>query len=152
MRRAEIGLRVNYMASIAGRAPVWCSLLVFPSTAELLSPVIFAAALPYFLALASDFHRLGYKRTDVFRMYGFNLILLPVNLAGVFKSLQQAATKSKIPFARTPKVNDRTAAPATYILAVYLIAAFAYSVYTLQRDFIEQNWSNARCSRGSTRC
>ena len=39
-----------------------------------------------------------------------------VNLAGTLKSLQQAAAKSKIAFARTPKVKDRTAVPALYIL------------------------------------
>ncbi len=61
--------------------------------------------------MASDFHRLGYKRTDVLRVYAFNLLLLPVNLAGTLKSLQQAAAKSKIAFARTPKVKNRTAAP-----------------------------------------
>ena len=76
--------------------------------------------------MSSDLHRLGYKRTDVFRIYGFNLILLPVNLAGTLKSLQQAAAKSKIAFARTPKVKDRTAAPALYVLAAYLIAVFSF--------------------------
>jgi hypothetical protein len=66
-----------------------------------------AAVLPYFLAMAHDFHRMGYKRTDVFRVYAFNLILLSVNLSGTFKSLQQAAAKSKISFARTPKVANQ---------------------------------------------
>ena len=75
---------------------------------------------------------MGYKRTDVFRVYAFNLILLPVNLAGTFKSLQQAAAKSKIPFARTPKVKNRTAAPALFVLGAVLIAG--YSFYTLQHD------------------
>ncbi len=84
-------------------------LLAYPFDSKLLSPLIVTAALPYFLAMASDLKRLGYKRTDVLRIYGFNLILLPVNLAGVFKSIQQAVTGKKIPFARTPKVRDRTA-------------------------------------------
>ena len=141
VQAAEIWLRVNYMASIAWASAGLVALLVLPFDSRLLSPVIFAAALPYFLALASDFHRLGYKRTDVFRMYGFNLILLPVNLAGVFKSLQQAATKAKIPFARTPKVNDRTAAPATYVLAAYAIAAFSF--YTFARQLVLGNTTNA---------
>ena len=70
------------------------------------------AALPYFLAMASDLRDCGYQLSDIFRIYGFNLILLPVNLAGVLKSMQQAITGEKIPFARTPKVKDRTAAPA----------------------------------------
>jgi hypothetical protein len=143
----EIALRINYMASIAWASLGLLALLILPFDSRLLSPVIFAAALPYFLALASDFHRLGYKRTDVFRMYGFNLILLPVNLAGVFKSLQQAATKAKIPFARTPKVQNRTAAPATFILAAYAIAAFSF--YTFVRQWVFGNTTNAVFARAN---
>ncbi len=133
-------LRYNYMASICWASIGLVFLLVFPFNSKLLSPIILLAALPYFLAMASDFKRLGYKRTDVFRMYAFNLILLPVNLAGTLKSLQQAASKAKIPFARTPKVQDRTAAPALYVLAAYLIALFSF--WTLANDVREQNWSN----------
>lgn len=138
---AEIALRVNYMASICWASLGLVFLLVFPFNNQLLSPVILLAALPYFVAMSFDFHRMGYKRTDVFRVYGFNLILLAVNLAGTVKSMQQAAAKSKIAFARTPKVKDRTAAPALFILAAYLIAVFSF--YTLANDVISQNWSNA---------
>ncbi|HEY5247264.1 MAG TPA: glycosyltransferase family 2 protein, partial [Dermatophilaceae bacterium] len=137
---AAIALRFNYMASICWASIGLVFLLVFPFDSQLLSPIILAAALPYFLAMASDFHRLGYKRTDVLRVYAFNLILLPVNLAGTLKSLQQAAAKSKIAFARTPKVKDRTSAPALYVLAAYLIAAFSF--YTLANDVATRNWSN----------
>jgi hypothetical protein len=73
-------------------------------------------------------------------VYAFNLLLLPVNLAGTLKSLQQAAAKSKIAFARTPKVENRTATPALYVLAAYLIALFSF--YTLANDIIIRNWSN----------
>ncbi len=90
--------------------------------------------------MSADFRRLGYKRSDVLRVYAFNLILLPVNLVGTLKSLQQAAAKSKIAFARTPKVNDRTAAPALFVLGAYFIAAFSF--YTLANDITTQNWSN----------
>lgn len=137
---AEICLRLNYMGSICWASFSLVFLLAVPFSGDLLSPVIFLAALPYFLAMSSDFHRLGYKHTDIFRSYGFNLILLPVNLAGVLKSMQQAASKSKTAFARTPKVANRTAAPATYILAILLIIAF--SAYTLERDIIERNVTN----------
>src|SRR5665647_2763421 len=138
--RAATALRLNYMASICWASIGLVFLLAFPFDSQLLSPIIVIAALPYFLAMASDFHRLGYKRTDVFRVYAFNLVLLPVNLAGTFKSLQQAAAKSKIAFARTPKVKNRTSAPALYILAAYLIAVFSF--YTLANDVITQNWAN----------
>lgn len=140
VRRSSVALRFNYMASISWASVGLVLLLAFPFDNKLLSPVVVAAALPYFLAMAADFRRLGYKRTDVFRVYAFNLILLTVNLAGTLKSLQQAAAKSKIPFARTPKVKDRTATPALYVLAAYLIAAFSF--YTLANDIITRNWSN----------
>lgn len=138
--RASSALRMNYMASICWASAGLVVLLVFPFDGKLLSPIIVIAALPYFLAMASDFRRLGYKRSDVFRVYAFNLVLLPVNLAGTVKSLQQAAAKSKIAFARTPKVKDRTSAPALFILAAYFIAAFSF--YTLANDVITHNWAN----------
>ncbi|MFP5019024.1 hypothetical protein ACKLTP_18950, partial [Paenarthrobacter ureafaciens] len=55
------------------------------------------------------------------------------NLAGVLKSLQQGLTGDKIPFVRTPKVKNRTAAPAIYVLIPYAIVAF--SALTIWRDF-----------------
>lgn len=141
VKRSHVWLRFNYMASIAWASLGLVFLLVFPYDSLLLSPILLAAALPYFIAMSYDFHRLGYKRTDVFRVYGFNLILLSVNLAGTFKSMQQAAAKSKIAFARTPKVQNRTAAPALYVLFAALIAV--YSFYRLLNDAHDGNWRNA---------
>jgi cellulose synthase/poly-beta-1,6-N-acetylglucosamine synthase-like glycosyltransferase len=137
----EIMLRVNYMASITWASFGLVFLLAYPYDSRLLSPVVLLAALPYFIAMGSDLRYSGYKFTDIFRIYGFNLILLPVNLAGVFKSLEQAISSKKIPFARTPKVRDRTAAPRLYVVAPYAIVVF--SVLTFWRDFGAQNWGNA---------
>jgi cellulose synthase (UDP-forming) len=139
--RMEILIRLNYMASIAWASFGLIFLLAYPYDGRLLSPFVLLAALPYFFAMASDLKYCGYKRSDVFRIYGFNLILLPVNLAGVLKSLQQALTGKKIPFARTPKVKDRTIAPLLYVVSPLLIVAF--SVFTLWRDVAAQNWGNA---------
>jgi cellulose synthase/poly-beta-1,6-N-acetylglucosamine synthase-like glycosyltransferase len=138
---AETLLRVNYMASIAWASFGLIFLLAFPYDGRLLSPFVVLAALPYFIAMASDLKYCGYKRTDIFRIYGFNLILLPVQLAGVLKSIQQALSGKKIPFARTPKVKNRTVSPALYVITPLLIVAF--SVFTLYRDFSAQNWGNA---------
>jgi len=139
--RMETLIRLNYMASIAWASFGLIFLLAYPYDGRLLSPFVLLAALPYFFAMASDLKYCGYKRSDVFRIYGFNLILLPVNLAGVLKSLQQALTGKKIPFARTPKVKDRTVAPLLYVLTPLLIVAF--SVFTLWRDVAAHNWGNA---------
>lgn len=139
--RMEVLLRLNYMASIAWASFGLIFLLAYPYDGRLLSPFVLFAALPYFLAMASDLKYCGYKRTDVFRIYGFNLILLPVNLAGVLKSLQQALSGRKIPFARTPKVKNRTASPMLYVITPLLIVGF--SILTLWRDEIAHNWGNA---------
>ncbi len=137
----ETLLRLNYMASIAWASFGLIFLLAYPYDGRLLSPFVLLAALPYFLAMASDLKYSGYKRSDVFRIYGFNLILLPVNLAGVLKSLQQALTGKKIPFARTPKVKDRTVAPFLYVVTPLVIVGF--SLFTLWRDVSAENWGNA---------
>lgn len=139
--RMEMLIRLNYMASIAWASFGLIFLLAFPYDGRLLSPFVILAALPYFMAMSSDLKYCGYKRTDVFRIYGFNLILLPVNLAGVLKSLQQGLTGKKIPFARTPKVKNRTTAPMVYVIAPLLIVGF--SVFTLWRDVTAENWANA---------
>lgn len=136
----EILLRLNYMASIAWSSFGLVFLLAYPYDSRLLSPLVLLAALPYFIAMASDLHANGYKRSDVLRIYGFNLILLPVNLAGVLKSIQQALTGKKIPFARTPKVRNRTAAPALYVLAPLVVVGF--SVFTAVRDAQLEHWPN----------
>ena len=139
--QTEVLLRLNYMASIAWASFGLIFLLAYPYDGRLLSPFVLLAALPYFLAMASDLKYCGYKRSDVFRIYGFNLILLPVNLAGVIKSLQQALSSKKIPFARTPKVKNRTVAPLLYVVSPVVIVAF--SLVTLWRDETVGNWGNA---------
>lgn len=140
LRLGETFLRVNYMASIAWANLSLILLLIVPYSTSLLSPLVFAAALPYFVAMAIDLKACGYKRTDVLRVYAFNLMLLPVNIAGVLKSIGQGVTGQKIPFARTPKVRNRTLAPVTFAIAPYLIVAL--SLYTAYHYAGHHEWSN----------
>ncbi len=139
--RAEVLIRLNYMASIAWASFGLLFLLAYPYDSRLLSPLVLVAALPYFLTMASDLKYCGYKRTDILRIYGFNLILLPVNIAGVLKSLQQLLTSKKIPFARTPKVKDRTITSPLYVITPLLIIGFSF--FTMWRDIQAHNWGNA---------
>jgi hypothetical protein len=141
VRLTEVMLRVNYMASIAWASFGLVFLLAYPYDSRLLSPLVLVAALPYFLAQAADLKACGYRYSDILRIYGFNLILLPVNLAGVIKSIEQSLTGKKIPFARTPKVRNRTATQLLYVVAPYGIVVF--SVLTAWRNVIDQNWGNA---------
>lgn len=139
--KTEIMLRVNYMASIAWATFGLIFLLAYPYDGRLLSPLVLLAAIPYFLSMASDLKYCGYKYSDIFRIYGFNLIMLPVNLAGVLKSIEQALTGKKIPFARTPKVKNRTAASIQFVVIPLLIVAF--SIFTVWRNIEVQSWGNA---------
>jgi len=137
----EIMLRLNYMASIAWASFGLVFLLAYPFNGHLLSFLVLFTALPYFIAQAVDLKYCRYSYLDIFGIYGFNLILLPVNLAGVLKSLEQALTGKKIPFARTPKIKNRTAASLIYV--VVPIGIVILSVYIFLMNITEKNWGNA---------
>ena len=85
--------------------------------------------------------RLGYQWLDLLRVYALNLILVPVNLGGVAKSLQQAVTGRKTPFGRTPKVLSRTAAPSLYVLLV--VGLFVYCLGSSVFDLALERWVHA---------
>jgi cellulose synthase/poly-beta-1,6-N-acetylglucosamine synthase-like glycosyltransferase len=140
-RLAESFLRANYLASIAWASFGLILLLAYPFNGNLLSPLAILTAFPYFLAMASDLKRCGYKRSDVLRIYGFNLILLPVNVSGVVKSIGQAIGGQKIAFARTPKVRNRTTATIAFVSIPYLVIAF--SLFTVWRDLRVEHYPHA---------
>ncbi|HQH26568.1 MAG TPA: glycosyltransferase family 2 protein, partial [Oligoflexia bacterium] len=115
--------RVHYLISIAAVNVGLLTVLALPFTESVRSWWLPLSALPYFVLYARDLRLSGYRRRDVFGVYAINLLLIPVNLAGVFKSIEQMLSKSKIPFGRTPKVNGRTAASPFYVAAVYFLFA-----------------------------
>ncbi|HAP77263.1 MAG TPA: cellulose synthase, partial [Acidimicrobiaceae bacterium] len=139
-RFGELFLRANYMASIFWASICLLILLIYPFNAGLLKPILPLIALPYFAMMASDLKYCGYKRLDVLRIYGFNLILLPVNLSGTFASLLQLITGEKSAFKRTPKVQNRTTARPLFILAP--IALIVYSVIVAVLDVQREQWSH----------
>ena len=141
VRPLELFLRVNYLASIAWSNVSLLVLLALPYINILPGPLVVLAAVPYFAAMASDLHRCGYRRSDVLRIYGFNLILLPVNLAGVITSLGQGITGAKIPFARTPKIRDRTTAGLPFVLGPYVLIAI--SALTAVHYALHHSWLRA---------
>ncbi len=140
-RSGELFLRWNYMASISWSSASLLILLAFPFSATLISPLLGLIALPYFAAMAGDLRSCGYKRVDVLRIYGFNLVLLGVNLAGTFSSIVQGLTASKAPFARTPKVKDRTVVPPFLLLAPYALIGLAG--FTFYHAYVHHLTENA---------
>jgi cellulose synthase/poly-beta-1,6-N-acetylglucosamine synthase-like glycosyltransferase len=143
----EALMRLHYLASIAMGSLGLLVLLVLPVDEDLLSIWLPVIAAPYFLLYWRDLLLAGYRKSDVLRVYAFNVMLLPINLAGVGKSLQQAATGEKIPFGRTPKVAGRTAAPAWAVMAEYLL--LAYCLGAVVWDVLAGRWFHALFSLGT---
>ncbi|SNY67801.1 EAL domain-containing protein [Paractinoplanes atraurantiacus] len=139
-RFGEYFLRVNYMASIFWSSVCLIVMLAYPFNNELLNPILLLVSVPYFLMMAADLKHLGYKRSDMLRIYGFNLILLPVNLSGSIASLLQLLTGEKSAFKRTPKVRDRTTAATSYLILP--LALVALCVYTVVHDIQLHQWNN----------
>ncbi|MFN3217401.1 MAG: glycosyltransferase family 2 protein [Acidimicrobiales bacterium] len=138
MRPAELLLRANYLSSISWASLGLLLLLFYPFDDDLLSRTAVLVALPYFLAMSADLRRIGYRRSDILRVYGFNLLLLPVNLAGTIQSVVQGIGGQKIAFARTPKVRNRTVAPFLFVVLPFVLAI--WSARTLLRDIDEEAW------------
>jgi cellulose synthase/poly-beta-1,6-N-acetylglucosamine synthase-like glycosyltransferase len=117
----EAFFRVHYLASIAAVNVGLLVILAVPFTDSIRNWWLPLTALPYFCLYGRDLKLAGYRASDLVRVYALNLVLIPVNLGGVIKSLQQGWTGSKIPFGRTPKVSNRTVAAPVYVLTLYLL-------------------------------
>jgi len=114
--------RVHYLTSIAGVNLGLLAVLCYPFPDTLQSPWLPLAALPYYALYARDLRFSGYRKGgDLLRVYALNLLLLPINVGGVLRSLHQAARGHRIPFLRTPKIAGRTRVPARYVAALFAI-------------------------------
>ncbi len=66
---------------------------------------------PYFLLYMVDLERMGYRWWELFGVSSLNLMLLPVNLAGILASVWQMLGGQRHKFVRTPKLATRTFIP-----------------------------------------
>src|SRR5262249_34892872 len=117
MTVAEVALRLHYLTSLAASNIGLLILLAWGFDARLSSPWLPLTAVPYYGLYAADLRRAGYRYRDVLGVYALNLLLIPVSLGGVMRSLAQAFTGQRSAFGRTPKVTGRTAAPAGYVVS-----------------------------------
>ena len=138
---AEGMLRFHYLSSIAAVNIGLLLMLAFPFGESVQSMWLPLSALPYFLLYGRDLVLCGYRPADFFKVYALNLLLIPINLGGVLKSVQQGISGAKIPFGRTPKIQGRTAAAPLYIIAAYLLLAqwFVSAAF----DLTEGHYGNA---------
>ena len=81
---------------------------------------------------------MGYKASDIFPVYALNMLLIPVNLVGVLRSIYQGLTGRRSAFGRTPKVQGRTAAAPAILLAIGCLLAVTAS--TVVADVVNNLW------------
>jgi len=134
-------LRSHYLTSITGVNIGLVIILLYPFEDNLRSAWLPLSALPYYFFYGRDLLHSGYRIGDLFRVYALNLLLVPVNLGGVFKSIHQAWTGQEIPFKRTPKVMGRTAAPAMYVVLEALFLLYCGSGFVV--DSVNGRWMHA---------
>jgi len=130
-----------YLTSLAGANMGIVILLLCPFEETMRTPWLPLAIVPYFMLYARDLMQNGYRASDVLRVSALNLLLVPVSLGGVFKSLQQIVSGQKAPFGRTPKVSNRIATPLLYLLAVY--GFMGYCLISLVMDIEAARWMHA---------
>jgi cellulose synthase (UDP-forming) len=122
-RVMEAFFRLHYLTSLAGASLAVLVLLGLSFDRELLSMWLPLSAAPYYALYGRDLRQAGYGFSDLPRVYALNLMLLPINLAGVLQSVRQICTGKKSAFGRTPKIQGRTAAAPAYVLAEYGLLA-----------------------------
>jgi cellulose synthase (UDP-forming) len=141
-RLREGFFRVHYLTSIAGVNLGLLAVLGYPFPETLQSPWLPLTALPYYALYARDLRQAGYRHgTDLLRVYALNLLLLPVNIGGVLRSLHQAVKGHRIPFLRTPKIAGRTRVPARYVAA--LLAIVGVCLFGGLQDVLDGNVSHS---------
>ena len=140
-RLVELFLRLNYLGSITWATAGLILLLAYPFNDQLMSLLVVSMSLPYFVVMSMDLKRCGHRHSDVLRIYGFNLIMLPVNASGVARTIGQMITGHKVAFRRTPKVRHRSTAPASFVLFAYFIVVV--SAFALVNDLHQQRWAHA---------
>jgi cellulose synthase (UDP-forming) len=144
-RLAEGITRLHYLTSLAGVNVGLLLILLYPFQLDT-QPLLFLSLLflVNMFVYGRDLVQSGYRFSDLLRVYALNLMLIPINLGGILKSLHQAFTGKKIPFGRTPKVVGRTAAPVPYILAEFAILGISFISCIV--NVILHRWSYAAFS------
>jgi cellulose synthase (UDP-forming) len=125
-------LRIHYMIMPACISISMLVMLIYPFDFRHVSSWVYVTLPPYLYLVCRDLAQTGYRRTDFFKAYTLFLILLPVVLSGVLNSIVQILFHDKASFGRTPKVAQRTAAPAFVHLSI--LGLFIWSIMVSYDD------------------
>lgn len=137
----EVFFRCNFLISIAFNDIATIILLLGAFDIWVNSYLAMSFFICSFFLYSRDLIESGYKQTDLLRLFSFNLMLLPINMAGVFGSIVQIISGKKSPFKRTPKVSSRTpVAPIYYFMQYGLFFVLCYRTIIALNN---QDWSLA---------
>jgi hypothetical protein len=126
-------MRIPGLTSAATNGAFFSAFMIIPFDNALVPSWMIVAMLPSMLLTSVGLVRAGYLATDIIKVQALSVLLVPVNLSGTLRSLQQALTGRQVPFARTPKISGRTPTPKRYVFAIYFFmtsALCATAVYT----------------------
>ncbi len=137
----EFFMRFHYLTSIALVNSSLVLLLAVPFEDALRSWWLPMASIPYFVLYTRDLCQEGYRKGDVLRAYALNLLLVPVNLAGVGRSIVQFISGRKSSFGRTPKVANRIGVSAGILLSA--AALFGICTWRIGSDLQQGMWFHA---------
>lgn len=138
---AEGIVRFHYLVSIALGSGGVLVLILYPFDNVMRTWWLPLTSVPYFYFYGRDLRLSGYKWSDLLRVYALNLMLVSVNLGGVLKSIEQGIMGNKIPFVRTPKVQNRTASPPLYAFSEFLILGYCLGAAAV--DIYMGYWAHA---------
>jgi hypothetical protein len=137
----ESFFRIHYLISIAAVNIGLVFILAYPLERPMHIFWLPFTAIPYYFFYGRDLILAGYRLSDLFRIYALNLLLIPVNLGGVAKSIWQFITKKKISFSRTPKIDTKTLVPPKYVFFEIMLCFYCF--FGAAIDSIHGRWFNA---------
>jgi hypothetical protein len=126
----EAVLRLNYILGIALNLGVLLvPFLAFDLRMGQFGFIWALPMVPYYMLFGRDLIACGYRWSDLARVFGLALLLLPVNLVGVISAILAQMDGGHRKFSRTPKVSQRTRAPGFYVLSgVLMLVGMMYAV------------------------
>ena len=116
----EVFMRAQYLLSLGPVSMALIFVLLFSWQLEIWAIWMMLIAVVYFAFYMRDLYLIGYRRSDLLRVFALNLLLVPVNIGGLVTSIHQAFTGRKAKFKRTPKTETRTAISPGFLVAEVL--------------------------------
>jgi cellulose synthase/poly-beta-1,6-N-acetylglucosamine synthase-like glycosyltransferase len=134
----EAWVRIHYLVSITTVNLGLLILLAYPFSSSVVSYWLPLTAVPYFALYGRDLWLMGYRWSDLFRVYALNLALIPVHLGGVLQSVRQGIFRTRPSFPRTPKTALRTptARPYVAVMLVLVVQWTLGSIWDFRQGYV----------------